>query len=90
MMMTRADAPICCEDWCGGVMAVQRRGRVRCLWCWRLVTCAGSGTAGVGVRGCAVNWCVWCESAARGSSGCTVPGAGALLLMLAGGILCGK
>lgn len=63
MVVARADAPICCEDWgvigmcgvgvqCGGVMAVQWREWVCCpIWRWRLVACAGSGTAGVGVRG---------------------------------------
>lgn len=37
-----------------------------------------------------MNWCVWCESAARGSSGCTAAGAGALSLVLASDGLCMK
>ena len=57
MMMARADAPICCEDWCVGVVAVQRREWACCPWCWRLVACAEVGRW-VLVWGCAVNWCV--------------------------------
>ena len=58
MMMARADAPICCEDWCVGEWWLYSSG----VGVLSLVLAGGSLVSEAGRRvpvcGCAVNWCV--------------------------------